>query len=872
MKYDGPAQGPRPILQRHESAVSVPAQRPWSKRPYGPVFALVFFLLSLWGLHMTLADFRYVDVVHGLQKIDAQHLLWALALTGMSYFASTAYDALALRYVGRPAPYKRLALAAFIGAAFRSNAGFPTLDGGNLRDRLYSGWPLAGQDVTRVLLFCAVTYWLGLTFLGGIAFILESSSLSVLMRLPVDSLRPVGILLIAATFAYLLLAASQNAPQVLRNWDIPLPGVRVALAQIAVAALDWAAAGAALYVLLPASLTISFPDFVSVFLICQTVGVLSPVPGGLGVFELVFIFLLAPHAPAPELFAAALAYRMVYQLLPIGIAAVLLVARERLPQAKAIRRAGSWAATLVPHVLAVATFLAGTVLLLSGAMPGLTGRLAMLATLIPLPVLEASHFLSSIIGAALIILARGIQRRLDTAYWFTAGLLCAGIVSSVLKGLSYEEALLLGILLAALASSRQHFWRKGSLVSGDFGPGWIAAIVAAFAGAMWIAAFAYKNVEYNDELWWRFLLADSVPRSLRATAGAMCVALLYGVATLFRPARVRPTRPTPDELAKARGIVAQSARISAHRALLGDKMLLFNAAGTAFLMYGIEGDSWIALGDPVGPDEEMAELVWAFREMCDRYAGRLVFYQVEEDYLSLYVDLGLTIYKLGEEGHVPLPTFALEGGERRGLRQAHNRAARAGLVFEVLPATAVDALLPELKTISDAWLEEKHTREKGFSVGYFDAAYLRRFPAAVVRLEGRIVAFANVLCSAGLEELSLDLIRARPEAPYGVMEFMVVELMLWGRQQGYVSFNLGMAPLSGVRGKASARLWNRFGEFIFHFGEHFYNFKGVRDFKEQFHPQWTAKYIAAGSGLMLPRAIADVAALIAGGYRGVVFK
>ena len=114
--------------------------------------------------------------------------------------------------------------------------------------------------------------------------------------------------------------------------------------------------------------------------------------------------------------------------------------------------------------------------------------------------------------------------------------------------------------------------------------------------------------------------------------------------------------------------------------------------------------------------------------------------------------------------------------------------------------------------------------------------------------------------------------RALPAAPYGVMEYMFVELMLWGRQQGFASFNLGMAPLSGVRGHPSAQFWNHFGAFVFHYGEHFYNFKGVRDFKEQFHPRWTAKYIAAGSGLMLPRAVADIAALIAGGYRGVVSK
>jgi phosphatidylglycerol lysyltransferase len=216
--------------------------------------------------------------------------------------------------------------------------------------------------------------------------------------------------------------------------------------------------------------------------------------------------------------------------------------------------------------------------------------------------------------------------------------------------------------------------------------------------------------------------------------------------------------------------------------------------------------------------------------------------------------------------------FSLDGGARKGLRHAHHRARQAGLEFELLPSGAVEALLPELRRISDAWLEGKHTREKEFSVGYFDEVYLRRFPLAVVRCAGRIVAFANVLCGARRAELSIDLMRALPDAPYGVMEYMFVELMLWGRDQGYAGFNLGMAPLSDEHVRAADQLWNRFGSFVFHYGEHFYNFKGVRAFKEQFRPRWSAKYIALESGLMLPRVATDIAALISGGYRGMVSR
>jgi phosphatidylglycerol lysyltransferase len=841
--------------------------RAWFKWRYGPLPGLCIFLLSLWGLHQALVHTPLSEVVRALHAIDAVHVSWALALTVVSFIAFAAYDVLAFRYVGQPLPNRHLAFGTFIGSLFRSHSGF----GGSLRDRLFTDWRISGWDASRMLLFCTLTYWLGLFSLGGVVLSLGTSPLPVL-----ETLRPAGIVMIVATFVYVLLTASKRVPRALLRWDLALPSMPVALGQIGLAVVDWLAMGGALYVLLPPSLFLRFSDVLCVFLVCRTVSVLSPVPGGAGIFEWMFIYLLAPCAPVAPLFAAALAFRFVTQLLPIWGAALLLGVGERGQRFPAhlqrLWRSGSRLSVLVPHVLALATFLAGAVLLYSGAIPELTGRLAVLSAWVSLPLLEASHFLASLTGAALLILARGIQRRLDSAFWLTAACLVAGMVFSLLKGFDYEEALALSCLLLALVFARKHFWRKGSLLSGGSRSGWVAAALATAVSAGWIVVFAFKNVAYSDQIWWRFLLQGSVPRSLRATAGALCLVLLYTVATLLRSARPPLALPGPAALETAASIAGHSKRVSAYRVLSGDKMVLFNPQNTAFVMYGIRGESWIVLGDPVGPEDEMADLVWRLHEMCDQYAGRLVFYQVEERYLALYVDLGFNLYRLGEEARVPLATFSLDGGDRKGLRHTYHRAARANLAFDVLPAGAVDAFLPELKAVSDAWLKEKHTREKGFSVGGFDADYLRRFPLVVVRQEGRIVAFGNLLCGADKEELSMDLMRLLPDAPYGVMEFLFIELMLWGRGQGYAWFNLGMAPLSDEHGHASVQLWDRFGALVFNFGEYFYNFRGVRDFKEQFHPRWSPRYIAIGSGLMLPRALADIAALIAGGYRGLLVK
>jgi phosphatidylglycerol lysyltransferase len=236
------------------------------------------------------------------------------------------------------------------------------------------------------------------------------------------------------------------------------------------------------------------------------------------------------------------------------------------------------------------------------------------------------------------------------------------------------------------------------------------------------------------------------------------------------------------------------------------------------------------------------------------------------------VDLGLTLVKLGEEARVPLTGFTLEGSARKKLRHAWKRSQEEGLRFEIVPVEQVEPLLAELEDISNEWLADKNTREKSFSLGSFSREYLKHFPVALVRHQERIVAFANLWPGGNREELSVDLMRHRNGAPHGVMDSLFLELMLWGASQGYRWFNLGMAPLSGLEARNLAPLWSRLGALLFRHGEHFYNFQGLRQYKDKFDPIWEPRYLACPGGLALPRILADISALIAGGYRGVLGK
>jgi phosphatidylglycerol lysyltransferase len=847
-----------------------------TKNLLGSLLGLALFLAALLLMHRSLSEYHYRDITAEARAVPAFRVVAALFFTALNYLVLTGYDVLAFRYVGRGLEYGKIAFASFIGYAFSNNIGMSLLAGSSVRYRLYTSWGLSVLEVAKMVVFSTLTLWLGLLAVGGVAFVAVPVPAVSLPGLPFASARPLGALFLALVAGYLFWSRFRRKPLVVAQREIPIPSARLSLAQIAVSSLDWLLAGSVLFVLLPYSSASSLPLFFAVFLLAQVAGLVSQVPGGLGVFETVFLLLHPGGFTPSQLAGALLLYRGIYYLLPLVLSAIMLGAYEavlaRLHVAAFARVMGRGAAAIAPRVLSVIIFAAGALLLFSGATPELPARLKWMKGIVPLPLLELSHFLGSLCGAALVLLARGIQRRLDAAYHLTIAFLGAGVLFSLFKGFDYEEALILAIILASLLPAKGFFYRRASLLGQSFSAGWVLSIVAVLAGSVWLGLFAYRHVEYSQDLWWRFTIRGDASRFLRASVGAICFAVFAGLMRLLRPMPSVTTASSDRDADKARAVILASTDTRAYLGLLGDKRFLFGESGDSFIMYGVEGRSWIAMGDPIGREEERKDLVWSFRELCDRHGGWPVFYEAGKESLYLYVDLGLTSLKIGEEASVPLPDFSLEGGDRKGLRYTHRRALREGASFSIAPASDVSALLPELRNISDLWLAAKNTREKRFSLGNFNDAYLRELPIALVWKEGRIIAFSTIWPGAGKEELSIDLMRQVPDSLDGLMEFLFVELMLWGREQGYRRFNLGMAPLAGLEDRALAPLWNRLGAQIFRHGEHFYNFQGLRRFKERFDPMWEPKYLVFPRIFLLPRILANLASLISGGIMGALKK
>ena len=839
-----------------------------------PWLSVILFGIAAVIIHHKLRQYHYHDIAAELVKIPAHHILPAIALTFLDYFILTGYDTLALFYIGYLLPYRKIAVASFVGYVFSHNA--TILGGSAARYRIYSGLGLSAGQVARLILFCSITFWLGFLTLGGLTFVLHPQAIEHGTHLPFKTTWPIGAIFLLLLAIYLVVTMLRKKPITIHGWELAIPTPGLSLCQIALASIDWAVAGGVLYALLSNFIEMSYPEFLEIFLLAQCVGIVSSVPGGIGVFEGMMLLLLSEAAPAPSLIGSLLVYRLIYYLLPLGFASIILGAEEVASRRETLKRLGEtigkWAAMLIPQVFAVGSMAAGTILLVSGALPVEGSRMKIIRDILPLSAVEISHFLGSIVGAGLIILARGLQRRLDAAYHMTIILFIAGIVFSLAKGFDYEEAIILTVILAAFIPCKSRFYRKASLLRDRFSFQWAVLVVAVVASSIWLGLFTYRYIGEENQLWWMFAFDANAPRFLRASTGVVVVILLFGLARLLVPAKQKLAPPPSEELKTIENIVRVSPKTYAWLALLGDKRFLLNDNKDAFLMFGVQGRSWVCMGDPIGPDEETRELAWEFRELCDEYDAWPVFYQVDTEYLDIYLDLGLTFIKFGEEARVELPNFSLEGHARRDLRHAYNKMTKHGLTFSVIEPAQVEAKIDELKKVSDVWLENKNTKEKGFSLGFFEPEYLRKTPAAIVTQQDKIIAFANIWEGANKEELSIDLMRYSYESPEGIMDYLFTELMLWGKSQGYKWFNFGLSPLSGLEDRQLAPLWSQAGAFLFRHSEHFYNFQGLHEYKDKFAPVWQPKYIACPRGLMLPRIIANIAALVSGSIKGIVAK
>jgi phosphatidylglycerol lysyltransferase len=830
-------------------------------------------LMLLASRHVNLAA-----VQRALAGVPAGVLI-ALGIGGLSAIAvMSSYDVLAARFVGLERSLMQSLRLGMLANGINNVASLSGLTGSGLRLLLLTREDVAAATAVRYAALVATAAPLGLSVMAWVSLFIRPA---ILGATPVPEF--IVLIVLAVIALYLPLYFVLATTSALRFG--PLKAIErirpvEAVAFMAASVVDWAVAGALLWGCLAAlGANMAMPAVIAAYALAVTLGMLSFVPGGLGVFDITLVGLLAARAiPTETAIAALVLFRVAYYLVPLIVALALGTDALRASRlAETLRRHPAiqimaWpadrAVDLGLRVLSWLTAASGIVLLAGAAFPNLLGHARVLHAWLPLDVVEASHMASVAVGLTLIFAARGLALRLTRALWLALGLLVAGALFGLLRGLDWGTSLMLAVVAAALWLSRGDFDRRGSLTRQLGEWQWIIALAVAVVVYFIIGEAFYPA---HGASIFHFQFGAYGARFLRGLSIALICAIVLIVWSWPRWPRPLLSKPSPADLdGLVAWLLAHGSNSFSHLMLLGDKTLRYSGYRAAMIGFAAIRNRLVALGDPVGDGPARRAAIADFRRFAESQYCTPVFYEVGPDHLSDYLDNGFALFNLGEVGRVDLTNFSMKGKANEDKRGALNRGNRLGLAFELVEPPLSTQLMQELQSVSDEWLGEKPA-EKAFSLGRFDAAYLQRAPVALVRgAAGDLLAFASVMPSYGhREECSVDLMRHREAAPSGTMDFLFVRLMQEAQAMGYQWFNLGMAPLAGVGDTPWASTSEQLARLAFEHGNRFYNYKGLRAFKEKWHPVWQSMYLAYPPEARLSSLQLDIAALVAGGYRRI---
>lgn len=819
-----------------------------------PFVGAALFAVAIYTLHTELSHMSFHDLQEAFALIPLSGVFFGLLAACANYILLSFNDMYSAWEIGVKLPHLKVGVISFVSNAIGFNLGASAISGGAVRYRLYSALGLDGTQVGHIVALNQLSMIFGPCLAGALAFFFSPDTMFSHFGWPQYAryLIAAGCALVPAAVLCAGEASARGHVFRIRDIKISVPRPRDLLFKFMIGFFDITTAALVLYAVLP-NHGVPILIFISAFVVSMMAGTLSQVPGGLGVFDVTLMMLLSPFYHHADMFSAILLFRFIYYIIPFVCATVILFAVEL--SGKLSRYFGKLEFFL-PDAAAVWTFMAGTWLLLSTAAPIVSGGWSRLGALLPLPLFEASHFIKSLTGTFLLFLAWGLAKRLKSAWAITLLTLFASLLFSLPNDITpFRDSFFL-LLLVVLLFSRRSFYRLSFFSAPNLK--WSLAIAAAAAAVIWWGFFAYRHVEYANDLWWTFTFDSAAPRFLRAAAGMSFTALLIFLFLWLRPSAPAAARPSRAEIKE---LVAGSYAADAALALLGDKKFFMARDRRSAVMYSPADSFWISMGDPIGKKDGIPELIWDFCEEADRRGAGVAFYETGGEWLDIYRDAGFDAAPIGEDARVDISavTETLEGAGLRKLRSIKKHMDGEGLSFSIIDGDRRDKMLPKLRGISNEWLKTVHGTEKGFSLGFFEEDYLKNFPVAVAVKEGEPLAFCNLWLGGG-DEFSVDLMRYTASAPRDIMTWLFIEAMIWGRAHGYRYFRLGMAPLSNLDPRNS--LWERMGNFIYQHGEHFYNFKGLRQYKEKFQPEWQKRYIIYKDRAALPLLASQLVRLI----------
>lgn len=289
---------------------------------------LFFFGLAAYMIYNQLSKYNLEDLKNALLSIPFKNLALACLASFIGYIALSSYDYLALKYIKHKMAAWKWIFAGFIGFAVSNNAGHAIVSGGAIRFRLYTRWRVHASEIVRMVTFSGFTYLVACFFLIILGYFITpdhafgEGAASKVTTMLLALVSAIGLLVyVTAGFWY-------KKPICIKQLEFDIPSFKLSLAQIFIGSIDILMASLVLYCTLIHFIEIPFNTFIGAFIIAQILGVYSQVPGGLGVFELVFSNIIPGTENQAMLFGALIAYRIIYYLLPLVLSGLALVSYE----------------------------------------------------------------------------------------------------------------------------------------------------------------------------------------------------------------------------------------------------------------------------------------------------------------------------------------------------------------------------------------------------------------------------------------------------------------------------------------------------------------------------------------------------------------
>lgn len=588
-------------------------------------------------------------------------------------------------------------------------------------------------------------------------------------------------------------------------------------------------------------------EVIPLFVAANIIGIISMIPGELGSLDVILILGLSNLGIPREIIVAwLLLFRIFYYIIPFFIGLFFF---GRNLNGRFNTRFGGLPKMLgeeFSHKLLVALlYFSGTLLMLSATIPQALNQFSWLRRIEPIAFHWVTRLPSIIFGFLLIILGRGISARVKKAYPIGLVLVASVVIYTFVRDFSWSMIIFMGILLVFLLFSKGELYRKQLVYSWEmrttdfliFGSLMVLYIII---GVYNLPTHLLRHRHPID-----FLLFPSEQLWFQGLVAIILVALFSGLVLYYlqSPRHRLGEKLDPDKLQAL--LDAYGGNTDSQLAFLGDKDLYYyedeTRTPTVVFQFRTYCDKCIIMGNPSGKHADFAKAVEQFVNEADEWGYQLAFYEVTEEYVMLLHDYGYDFIKMGEAAEVDLNKFTFSGKKHKGQRALVNRFERDGYSFAVLEPPYSEATMQTLKTVSDAWLNGR--REKGFSLGFYDEDYLKRSPIAVIKSQkGTIVAFANLLPVYDKKTATIDLMRYLPEVASGAMDYLFAKLFADLREKGILYFDLGMAPLSNVGTSRKSFTQERVANLVYSFGDHFYSFTGLREFKDKYANFWIPKY------------------------------